>query len=217
MPPRTAVFDLDGTLADTSGDLIAAANACFDAPLLDPNSDQATALRGGRAMLRLAQERRGHGDEADVDRLYPVLLEHYAKHIDRTTHLYDGVPEALEQLAEHGWILAICTNKPEGLAETLMARLGLRHRFQSLLGADSLEVRKPDPRHYTETVIQAGGSVPRSLLIGDTETDVKTAAAAGVPCIIVGFAPAGVPDGHKGPLIDRYADLPALLDEILPD
>lgn len=214
---RTAVFDLDGTLADTSGDLLAAANACFDTPMLRPETDRATAFLGGRAMLRLGLTRqRGEADEAVVNALYPQLLAAYEAGIDRETRLYPGVEAALDSLAGAGWHLAVCTNKPIGLAEILLTRLGLRARFRAVLGADSLPVRKPDPLHYTETVARAGGLLERSALIGDTETDRKTAEAAGVPCILVGFAPGGVPEAHDGPVLAAYGDLPALLTRLLP-
>ena len=92
---KTVIFDLDGTLADTSGDLIAAANHCFRdmgaGDLLDPTRDQGTALRGGRAMLRLGMARLDRADdEATIDRYYPVLVEAYGAEIDRHTVLYPG-------------------------------------------------------------------------------------------------------------------------------
>jgi len=77
---RSVIFDLDGTLADTSGDLLAAANACFRGlglgDLIGP-ADAGTALKGGRAMLRLGFSRVAGFGEAEVDAQYPLLLEAY--------------------------------------------------------------------------------------------------------------------------------------------
>ena len=107
----TIVFDLDGTLADTSADLLAAANACFDQPLLGP-TDALTAFLGGRAMLRLGYQRLGREwSEADVDRDYPRLLAAYADGICVQTRLYPGVVAAVEGLRRQGYATAICTNK----------------------------------------------------------------------------------------------------------
>ncbi|MCR8547045.1 HAD-IA family hydrolase [Salipiger sp. P9] len=192
---RTVIFDLDGTLADTSGDLIAAANFCFEAMgaavRLDPAADAATAFRGGRAMLRLGLERAGALDEATVERWFPDLLSAYGASIDRHTRLYPGAVAAVEALRAEDVRVGICTNKPEGLAEDLLRRLGVRDLFGALVGADTLPVRKPDPAPYREAVARLGGAVARSCLVGDTETDRKTAAAAGVPCILVTFGPDG--------------------------
>ena len=206
----TVIFDLDGTLADTSGDLIAAANACFrdlgHGDMLDPGSDQGTALRGGRAMLRLGFERLGGIDEAAIDAQYPRLLQFYGAHIDVHTVLYDGVVEALEQLLTNGYRLGICTNKPEGLAESLMQKLGVRALFGSLIGADTLPVRKPDPAPFFEAVARAGGAGGPSLLVGDTITDHSTARAAGVPSVLVTFGPGGqaVADLAPEALLNSY-------------
>ncbi len=193
---KTVIFDLDGTLADTSGDLIAAANACFQqaghGDLLDPLGDQSTAFQGGRAMLRLGFARiNGTADEAEVDRWYAPLLEAYGQNIDRHTHLYPGAEAAVRQLLDRGYRVGICTNKPQGLAETLMTRLGVRDLFASLVGADTLPVRKPDAAPYVAAVTRAGGRVEQSLLVGDTVTDRETARAAGVPALLVTFGPDG--------------------------
>lgn len=192
---RTAVFDLDGTLADTSADLLAAANACFQGlglGALLTAADAATAFAGGRAMLRLGFSRALPGwSEAEVDRQYPILLRAYAEGLDRQTRLYDGAVAAVESLRAAGWRTAICTNKPEGLAEELLRRLKVRDLFGALVGADTFPVRKPDPMPYRAAVERAGGAVARSFLVGDTVTDRDTARAAGVPVVLVTFGPEG--------------------------
>ncbi|WP_136685579.1 HAD hydrolase-like protein [Falsirhodobacter xinxiangensis] len=220
---RTVVFDLDGTLADTAADLIASANHCFDAlghgAMLDPVQDAATAGRGGRAMLRLGFERIGiDWSEVDVDGQYPILLEAYGAAIAVHTRLYPGAAEAVQALRQAGFATAICTNKPEGLARTLVTKLGVQDLFGALVGADTLPVRKPDPAPYFAAVTGAGGDVARSMLVGDTETDRLTAQAAGVPVALVTFGP----EGHDAmaalkpeALLHCYADLPELADRLL--
>jgi phosphoglycolate phosphatase len=218
---RTVIFDLDGTLADTSADLIDAANACFRAlghgDLLDPSADALTAFHGGRAMLRLGFARLGAGGEAEVDREYLRLLAFYEDGIARQTRLYPGAVAAVEALRAAGFATGICTNKPERLAAMLLDRLGVRQHFASLVGADTLTVRKPDPAPYRASVMRAGGALSRSMLVGDTETDRRTAAAAGVPVALVTFGPEGRGVARLTPeaLLDRFDDLPELAETVL--
>ena len=219
---RTVVFDLDGTLADTSGDLLAAANACFRdmgaGDLLTLQTDTGVALRGGRAMLRLGMERLGRaGDEATIDRYYPVLLEAYAQAIDVHTVLYPGAMAAVECLSAEGYRVAICTNKPERLARILLERLGVLGAFQALTGADTLAVRKPDPEHLRETVRRAGGDPARALMVGDTVTDHDAARAAGVPSVLVGFGPGGAAVAALKPeaVIAHYDELPGVVRRLI--
>jgi phosphoglycolate phosphatase len=218
---RTVIFDLDGTLADTSRDLIAAANACFrdmgHGDILDDVADAGVAFRGGRAMLTEGLSRLGGVDAGLIDRYYPMLLDSYGANIDLHTRLYPGAMEAVAALSAAGIAVGICTNKPEGLAETLLQRLGVRDAFASLVGADTLPVRKPDAAPFVASVIRAGGDPGRALLVGDTVTDRKTARAAGAPCILVTFGPdgQGVADLAPEGLLDHYDDLPALADRLL--
>ncbi|WP_284164442.1 HAD-IA family hydrolase [Frigidibacter sp. SD6-1] len=219
---RTVIFDLDGTLADTSADLIAAANHCFremgEGDLLDPVADALTAFHGGRAMLRLGFGRLGRADDAEVDAHYPVLLQAYEDGIERETKLYPGAVAAVEALRASGHRVGICTNKPARLAEILLARLGIRDLFQSLVGGDTLPVRKPDPAPYRLAVETAGGTLSRSFLVGDTDTDRKTARAAGVPVALVTFGPegAGVSRYEPEALMGHFDELPALAKRLLP-
>ncbi|MFK7765107.1 MAG: HAD-IA family hydrolase [Roseobacter sp.] len=219
---KTVIFDLDGTLADTSGDLIAAANTCFreigEGDLLDPATDQGTALRGGRAMLTLGMQRIGRGDDtAEIDRCYPILLEAYSTAISVHTTLYPGALDAIELLKIRGYGVGICTNKPEGLAEQLLQNLRVRDVFAALVGADTLPVRKPDPEPLFETARRAGGDPKACLLVGDSDTDRNTARAAGVPSILVTFGPAGGDMAALAPeaLLSSYAELPGIVDRLL--
>ena len=222
---RSVIFDLDGTLADTSADLIAGANAALAAlglaERLDPVADAGTAFRGGRAMLRLGLARAGRPMgpdlEAQVERGYPLLLDAYEARIDAETRLYPGALEAVAALSESGFAVGVCTNKPEYLARLLLDRLGVAEVFAALVGADTLPVRKPDPAPFHEAVARAGGAKGRALLIGDTVTDRDTARAAGAPVALVTFGPdgRGVADLAPDALLDRYADLPALAARLL--
>lgn len=217
---RTVVFDLDGTLADTSADLLAAANACFrrlgHGDMLD-SSDTLTAFHGGRAMLRLGFSRLTGYTEADVDTQYPALLSAYAGAIDTHTTLYPGAVKAVTALKDAGFALAICTNKPAGLAETLTARLGIRGLFGALIGADTLPVRKPDPAPLFEAIARVGGTPARALLIGDTKTDRDTGLAADVPVALVTFGPEGAGVARMAPdaLLDHYDDLWDLVQRMI--
>ena len=214
---RCVVFDLDGTLADTSADLLAAANACLPRACLGPG-DALTAFHGGRAMLRLGFTRLGKDwTEADVDAAYPRLLEAYGSAIAVHTRLYPGAMEAVEALKGAGFAVSICTNKPEGLAEGLLQALGVRGEFGALIGADTLPVRTPDAAPYRAAVERAGGVVGRSMLVGDTETDAKTGVAAGVPVALVTFGPEGRGVERFAPaaLLDRFEDLPGLAGRLL--
>ena len=218
---RTVIFDLDGTLADTSGDLLAAANHCFRdmglGDVLVPGQDAGIALRGGRMMLTRGLERAGAYDAATVERYYPVLLEAYRGAIDHHSFLYPGAMEAVEDLRGLGYGVGICTNKPEALADLLLQRLGVRDVFAALIGADTLPVRKPDPEPLRAAARAAGGDPASCVLVGDSDTDRNTARAAGVPSILVTFGPSGADMAALEPeaLLDRFEDLPQVVTRLI--
>ena len=212
---RVAVFDLDGTLADTSADLIAAANgALAEAGLgtpLDPARDQSLAFAGGRAMLREGlgpTGGAGRGGGRPALSAAPRDLRRQARRAHPALRGRRGGARRGSRPPAGG--SAICTNKPERLALLLIDELGLGRHFAALLGADSLPVRKPDPRHLLETIARAGGVPERAVLIGDTVTDREAARAAGVPCVLVGFGPDGAAVAALEPeaLLAHFDDLP---------
>lgn len=219
---RTVVFDLDGTLADTSGDLLDAANAALvslgHAAVLEHPRDAGTALRGGRAMLTLGFERLGlPPEEAQIDAGYPVLLAAYATQIADKTYLYDGAQAVVTRLKLAGYKVAVCTNKPYGLAEQLLKEIAFFDIFDAVVGADTLPVRKPDPAPFLHAVELAGGDPKRALLVGDTATDRKTSTAAGVPSVLVTFSPAGhsVLELFPEETIDHFDALDAVVAKLI--
>lgn len=211
---RTIVFDLDGTLADTSDDLMAAANAVLDPvgiPGLGPG-DKAVALAGARAMLSLAC-RRALAGEAMVERLYPAFLDAYGAAYHRHSFVYPGAVAAVELLRRRGHPVAICTNKPKAMAIPLIQELGLAPLFDAVVCADTLAIRKPDPEALAETVRRAGGDPAHAALIGDTVTDHRTARGLGAVSVLVTFGPnaevcRGLAPDH---LLADFADLPGLV------
>lgn len=199
--PATIVFDLDGTLVDSSPDLTAALNAALAVagrPVVDPATVRHLVGHGARALIERGIALSGGGSDDDVSRLLPVFLDHYAAHIADGTRPYPGAAAALDTLAAHGCILAICTNKPVALSVALISALGWTGRFAANFGGDSLAVRKPDPAHLLATIAAAGGTAGDTVFIGDTAVDVATAKAAGVPVVVAAFGFADRPAAELG-------------------
>jgi len=219
---KTVIFDLDGTLADTSGDLIDATNACFEAmgvgPQLAYGQDAALSLHGARAMLRVGLKRIDReGDEVELERQYIEFMHHYWRQLHKHSFLFDGAMEAVSELKHRGYCVGICTNKPEAMAEELLRQMDVRHEFASLIGADTLPVRKPHPTPVIEAAKRAGGDPARSVLIGDTTTDREAARAAGIPSILVTFSPHGrsVEALQPDALLEKFSDLPDLVQSLI--
>lgn len=220
MTAPCAIFDLDGTLAHTAPDLVGTANDLFAERGFAPmpvTIAEVTAGFGGKALIRAAFRHAGEAvDEAQVDALYKPFLDRYAERLCDESHLYDGVIDTLEGLKSDGWIVGVCTNKPEGLARSLLERLDVLHRFAALVGADTLPVRKPDPLPLTTVIDWAGATVERTIMIGDTDTDRETARNAGVPCVLTSFGYSERPVAELSPeaVVDSYAALPAALETL---
>jgi phosphoglycolate phosphatase len=220
LSPPTLVLDLDGTLVDTAADLIATLNAVLAVEGLQSITfDEALAMvgHGARAMLEAAVAANGIEPQAErLDNLTTQFIDHYSEHIADASRPFAGAVEALDRFAADGWLLAVCTNKYEALARQLLAALGIADRFSAIAGQDTFGVKKPDPRHLTETIRAAGGRGTRAVMVGDSEIDVKTARMAGVPVVAVefGYSPIPVADlgadrviGHFDALYDAAAGL----------
>ena len=216
-PFNVVAFDLDGTLADTAPDLAAALNhtlARLGRPTVDPESVRHLVGHGARALLRKGLTATGGGDEALVEQGFPIYLDFYAANICVGTSVYPRLDAALDALGKRGAALAICTNKTERLTHLLIDALGWTGRFAAIVGADTTEARKPDPRPLREAVTRAGGG--RAAFVGDSITDADTARAAGLPFVAVSFGFSDRPAEALGAdaVIDDYGELVAALERL---
>jgi len=218
--PETIVFDLDGTLVDTAPDLAAALNAVLSRegrPIVPLDDVRHMVGRGARVLIERAMEASGSAAEPDTIRdLVQHFLEHYEANIALTSRPFERAESVARGLAARGHKLGICTNKPEALSLKLLAELQLNTLFPVVLGADSRPYRKPDPRHLLDTIAALGGRRESAVLIGDSETDVKTARAANVPVVVVSFGYTEIPVRELGAdaVIDHFDALEQALARI---
>lgn len=200
-PRLTVVCDLDGTLVDSAPDLTGALNTVLaehDVPTVAPEEVRHFVGAGALALIRRALARSGASERCDAERMLERFLDVYRSRLTRESRPYPGVPDALRTLAGLGHPLAVCTNKPEDLARRMLRELRLDFFGEAVVGGDTFGFRKPDPRALEAAVSRAGGDPGRSVLVGDSRTDVETARNGGVPVILVTY-------GYRTDPIDALA------------
>lgn len=207
-------FDLDGTLVDTLGDLAAAVNhtlATMDRAPLAEDAVRPMIGRGAKHMLEEGLRATGGVPGGAVDLLYPELLRFYAAHIAVRSRPFPGVVDALDRLDALGVRTAVVTNKAEHLARLLLAELGLADRMATIVGGDTLAVRKPAPEPIHAMIERCGGG--RAIFVGDSIYDVMAAKNAGVPSVALSFGFLDRPAADLGAdhVIDHYDELVPLL------
>jgi phosphoglycolate phosphatase len=217
MPSPTIVFDLDGTLIDTAPDLIDTLNVIFAREGLPPVPYEAArnAIGGGaRTMIARGIETEGRTFSAQkLEQMFAEFIEYYSEHVADRSQPFPGLIDALDSLAARGCRLAVCTNKLERLSVLLLRQLGLADRFAAICGQDTFGIQKPDPEILRRTVAAAGGTLERTVMIGDSNTDIRTARAAGAPVIAVDFGYSDRPIAEFGPdrIINHFSQLPAAI------
>jgi phosphoglycolate phosphatase len=191
MTLEALIFDLDGTLVDTAPDLHAATNHVLG--LIDRKPISMAELRafvGHGAMNLIERGVAATGDTVDQDtlkRLHKNFLEYYGDNISDHSVVFDGLLAVLDKAQSRGLKMGVCTNKVEKLSHKLLTELNMMQRFGSLVGGDTLPVMKPDPSPLMEAAIRLGVTSKNIMMVGDSETDIRTAQNAGVPVLAVSF------------------------------
>jgi phosphoglycolate phosphatase len=217
----TIVFDLDGTLAETAPDIMATLNVLLERegiPALPLGRARELVGAGAKALIERGFRVSGRPlGAAQLEGLFLDFLDIYAGRVADESHLYDGVPEALRRLAGQGMRLAVCTNKPIRHSRMLLEALGIAPMFAAVAGRDSYPYFKPDPRHLTMTIAEAGGDPARAIMVGDSKTDISTARAAGIPVIAVPFGYTDVPVETLSPdiVIQHFDEIDAAIARLL--
>ena len=219
-PARLVVFDLDGTLVDTAPDLINALNFVLDREGLPPvplQSARNMIGAGARKLIERGLELDGRLYSAEeMDRLTRDFIDYYAAHIADASRPFEGLEDALDDLAAFGYRFAVCTNKLEWLSKLLLQQLGLSSRFAAICGADTFGVSKPDPAILRQTIARARGELKSAIMVGDAGPDIGVARRAGVPVIGVEFGYTDVPIAELKPdrLINHMRELPAAVHSL---
>ena len=180
------VFDLDGTLAETAGDLVGL-------PPITLEEGRKMVGQGARALIQAGYEAGGRSIAGEpLEAQFRDFLAYYEDNIAVESHLFPGVVDALDRFGAAGWEFAVCTNKVEHPSIRLLTERGVARRFRAICGQDTFRVdgkaiAKPDPRHILLTIEKAGGRPERAVMVGDSKFDIAAAQAASVPVVAVDF------------------------------
>lgn len=189
---KLLIFDLDGTLVDSKIDLVHSVNATRAHMNLAPISADLVATYVGSGAPVLVRRALGpEASEADVQRALRYFLDYYREHMLDNTYVYPGVREALDRLHDAGMQMAVLTNKPVRFSQALVQGLGLGSHFFRIYGGNSFEQKKPDPVGILTLLEESGAAKERTIMVGDSNVDVRTARNAQVMAcgVTYGFQP----------------------------
>ncbi|MEH6470085.1 MAG: phosphoglycolate phosphatase [Halopseudomonas sp.] len=190
------LFDLDGTLIDSVPSLALAVDQMLAQLQREPaGQDKVRQWVGNGAAVLVDRALSGsHRVDPELDpalqqQSLTLFLDAYADCIEHSAELYPGTRSCLEQLSERGIQLGLVTNKPQRFLASLLSGLELDHYFGHILGGDTLAQKKPHPLPLQHSIDYFGSQASRTLMVGDSSTDVKAARAAGVKvaCVSYGY------------------------------
>ncbi len=204
------IFDLDGTLIDSKLDLVHSVNAARHLMGL-PNISEAlvSSYVGDGAPVLMRRALGPAASDADVQRALEFFLAYYRDHMLDNTYLYPGVREALDGLLEGGAKMAVLTNKPVRFSHAIIDGLGLGGHFFQVYGGNSFEQKKPAPVGIEKLLAESGAARERTIMVGDSGVDVRTARNARVlACgVSYGFQPESFVQDPPDILVDEMSEL----------
>jgi phosphoglycolate phosphatase len=208
------IFDLDGTLIDSKRDLADSVNATRAWMGFAPLDDHIVSSYVGNGASVLMQRAFPNASEMDLSRALRYFLDYYREHMLDATTLYPGVRDALDRLHGAQVPMAILTNKPVRFTARLLEGIHLQKHFFRVYGGNSFEEKKPDPVGINRLVAESGAGRARTVMVGDSAVDIRTARNAGVRACGVswGFQPETFAGDPPDFIID---DMRALADMIL--
>lgn len=185
-----AIFDLDGTLIDTAGDLVAALNYALREAGFEQTHERKVREfvgLGARHMLKKGIEFASGrlATPSEIESGLVDFLDFYAANIAVKSRPFAGALPFVHALRHSGWLVAICTNKRQELADRLLESLEIYSLFDVIVGAREGRPAKPDPAPIQLCMGQAG--VNKGFFVGDSDVDIQAAAAAGLPCYVASF------------------------------
>jgi phosphoglycolate phosphatase len=211
------VFDLDGTLVDSSRDLADGVNAALhrlDGGAMTLDLDTVRSFIGSGARNLLSRSLVHAGMAVPPDDALPVFLEEYDKRLTAHTGFYPGVEETLDRLAAHP--LAVLTNKPGDMSRRILDALGAGTRFFRVYGGGDLPSRKPDPEGLMRLMAESMATPRTTVMVGDSSIDVRTGRGAGAWTVGVryGFDPESLVSQPPDAFLDRFDQLPAFMESL---
>ena len=180
---RAVLFDLDGTLVDTIGDLADSMNSVLARLGFPTHGEQAYKYFIGEGMenlVRRALPEAARGEPATVARCLGSMREEYGCRWKMRSKPYEGIPELLEILAERRIEMAVLSNKPDDFTKLMVTELLPGHTFTIVLGERPSIPRKPDPAAAVEIATRLRIPPAEFLYLGDTSIDMITACVAGM-------------------------------------
>ncbi len=184
-PVTCLVFDLDGTLVDTTGLILRSFREAFRMAGIPAPSDGELLAQVGRPLTRqMADLAPGRAEE-----LVALYQRAYERHHDRLARPIPGVREALEELRRRGYSMGIATSKREFTTRQALEFFRLSPFFDAVVTADSTERHKPDPDPLYEAMRRLGAAQRETTYVGDSPHDLRCARAAGVAAGAVGWSP----------------------------